>query len=655
MAGEGTVTIRILGDAKGALKAFAETSSASEGLGGKFQALGGLATAGFAMVGAAAAGAAVELFHIGESFEESFNKLRAKTGATEEQMKGLEQSFKDVFAAGPDSMGQVTDALGLVSVRTKLTGADLDALTETMLKLARVTGTDVASVVDTTTKAFANWGVTGIGPSKLALDGLYETSVKTGISVTDLADAVSGKGGAAFRGFGVDMQSAATILGTLNAAGVDSQPIVMGLTKALIDAQKTGKDAKTELGDLFDTLKNGADGSKAMGEAIKVFGARGFETLADAVKSGKISLEEFTGTVQTVPGEIDRVAQANLTMGDKLSMAWHKVQVAVEPAAMAVVNFANHLADKLPGAIARVQSGFDRLRPTLEKIGNFIAAVFTPVLKFFADHWDQVKVALIAIGVVLGVAAVAIGVLAGVITGVGVAAFVALGAIITLNIQYAQWFWDKTSGLRNFLGEVASFITGVLVTAFGQVVTVVGDVTQKILDFWNWMKPVRDFLADVFTTALGMLESAFGQLRGAVDWLWSSIQRVVDAAKTAIDYVSRIPGLPGSAGSAGGALQNLYNQQQAGAGGSTGGGPTFQRAAGGPLPAGAWSIVGERGPELLHMGSSAGNVVPNSALGGMTVYLDARGSTMTGSQVITALHEHARHNTAPILLKEWFA
>lgn len=44
-----------------------------------------------------------------------------------------------------------------------------------------------------------------------------------------------------------------------------------------------------------------------------------------------------------------------------------------------------------------------------------------------------------------------------------------------------------------------------------------------------------------------------------------------------------------------------------------------RRAAGGPTHAGGTFLVGERGPELLQMGSQSGRVVPNDKLGGVTV------------------------------------
>ena len=62
------------------------------------------------------------------------------------------------------------------------------------------------------------------------------------------------------------------------------------------------------------------------------------------------------------------------------------------------------------------------------------------------------------------------------------------------------------------------------------------------------------------------------------------------------------------------------------------------RANGGPVSAGGAYLVGERGPEILQMGSRSGNIIPNSAIGGggttnnmITVNVDASGTSVQGS------------------------
>jgi len=58
-----------------------------------------------------------------------------------------------------------------------------------------------------------------------------------------------------------------------------------------------------------------------------------------------------------------------------------------------------------------------------------------------------------------------------------------------------------------------------------------------------------------------------------------------------------------------------------------------KKAGGGSVAAGGAFLVGEKGPEILQMGSKGGNIIPNHALGGTTnvvVNVDATGSAVQG-------------------------
>ncbi len=61
-----------------------------------------------------------------------------------------------------------------------------------------------------------------------------------------------------------------------------------------------------------------------------------------------------------------------------------------------------------------------------------------------------------------------------------------------------------------------------------------------------------------------------------------------------------------------------------------------KRANGGPVSAGGAFLVGERGPEILQMGSRSGNIIPNDEIRGgttnmVTVNVDASGSSVAGN------------------------
>ena len=66
------------------------------------------------------------------------------------------------------------------------------------------------------------------------------------------------------------------------------------------------------------------------------------------------------------------------------------------------------------------------------------------------------------------------------------------------------------------------------------------------------------------------------------------------------------------------------------------------RAMGGPVSAGGTYLVGERGPELLTLGSSAGYVTPNHELGGNTINITV--TSADPNAVVAALQQYVRLN-----------
>jgi hypothetical protein len=124
----------------------------------------------------------------------------------------------------------------------------------------------------------------------------------------------------------------------------------------------------------------------------------------------------------------------------------------------------------------------------------------------------------------------------------------------------------------------------------------------------NMQDSFAQFLFDPFDQGLK------GMLAGFLD----TIRRMVAEAASAQILGSLFNFIGGKAGGGVGAFFS-----------NMAGGILGKRAGGGPVSAGGAYLVGERGPELLQMGSMGGNVIPNHAMGGgITInnHIDARGA-----------------------------
>ena len=121
---------------------------------------------------------------------------------------------------------------------------------------------------------------------------------------------------------------------------------------------------------------------------------------------------------------------------------------------------------------------------------------------------------------------------------------------------------------------------------------------------------------------------------------------VLNQLKRKLVEVAMQRAVSGIGNKVGGFLGNLFGGRRGGGGGGLVGNVAssflrgvanpFARANGGPVSAGGAFLVGEKGPEILQMGSRGGNVIPNKDIGGTTnivnVSVDASGSSVSGSQ-----------------------
>ena len=158
--------------------------------------------------------------------------------------------------------------------------------------------------------------------------------------------------------------------------------------------------------------------------------------------------------------------------------------------------------------------------------------------------------------------------------------------------------------------------------------------TNEITKKNDEIKKVNDNL-DKTKTAADQLKNKFMEIgqsveQGIVSNLTDAVMGTKTLAQAAIGVLDNLKrklvevaiqrAVSGIGGTIGGFLGGLFGK----------------RANGGPVSAGGAFLVGERGPEILQMGSRSGNIIPNDKIGGgttnmVTVNVDASGSSVAGN------------------------
>lgn len=129
---------------------------------GKAALFGSVAAAAFVAAGKAAVDLTKKLVAIGDEYDKAMSKLSASTGAAGEELAGLEEVAKMVFAAnyGEDFAG-VSEAVAQAKKLTGLMGEDLEDVTKGAFALQETFGYDINESLRAAKAMMQNFGVSG--------------------------------------------------------------------------------------------------------------------------------------------------------------------------------------------------------------------------------------------------------------------------------------------------------------------------------------------------------------------------------------------------------------------------------------------------------------------------------------------------------------
>ena len=481
-----TVTITVDADTKKAEKNV-------KGMGTKFKsAMKGVAVAAGGLT--LAAGAAAKL---GQEYQEATNTIAAGTGATGEQLEGLTQSFKDVWATVPQDAATVSSAIADVNTELGLEGEELEAVTKSFLDASRVMGEDVNPLIKAVTDSLIAFGE-DTGGAEISLDRLMVASQAVGVPMTQLADTVV-KFGPQLATMGLNVDEATALVANMEAAGLSASKMMPGLNTAVKKLADEGvTDIRGGLKDMIKSIENAESDSEALAIATDAFGAGAGIRFKDAIDKGVFSLQDMIGAMESGDGKVAELAASTLTMSDKFDIMKNRVKGTLAP----IGNFATALG---PMVI---------MIPALTTGISAMAASQTIAT---AATWLQTA-AMAALNIAMGPVGLVI-----------IAVALAIGGIV---LAIKNWdkvtaafskVWDTVWGtIKRVFEPVVKFIKGVIDGPFGWLLP--GGVLIKGLLFlkdnwdtiWNGMKATVSLVVDGIKAYVNLLITALNlMIRGA--------------------------------------------------------------------------------------------------------------------------------------------
>ena len=525
--------------------------------------------------------------------DDGMDVMLKATGATGEAAGNLEKVFKNVSGSVIGTFDDVGGAIGEINTRFGTTGEGLETMSKDFLKFAEITGVDATQGVALVSRAMSDAGI-NTEDYKSILDQLSAASQASGISVEALTENLT-KYGAPMRALGFDTQESIAIFAGWEKAGVNTEIAFSGMKKAISNWAAAGKDPREEFKKTLQLIGETPDIASATTMAIDVFGQKAGPDLADAIKGGRFSYEEFLAVVENSEGTLDGTYDELLDGGAKFEMSMQNIQESLAGLGETVMNVLAPMMETAAEKIQSVADWFDSLdqgqQEFIVKIG-MVAAAIGPVLLIFGGLAGAVSnvAGLFATGGLLngalGSASAAFGLGAEGAVGMGsslaaltgpvaiiVAAIAGFVAILAGAWQNSETFRKSAemafNSVRITIYDAFSRISEALAPAkeaFQGFVDGIGPVLGQIGDFiGNQVIPiVKDFIngfvdgfANIivaiapFIEAIGNLLSFIGNFVGMVfallngDWAaaWQFAQAM---GQNAVDFLVNV-------------FQGLYN------------------------------------------------------------------------------------------------
>ena len=562
MAKTAILSIRILSDARDAIKGLGEAGDKAGGFGKMLGGIGpgALAVGGAVVTGIAAAGKA--LYDLGSVFDDVEDTIRVGTGATGDALQGLVDDAHAVATSVPTSFEQAGTVVADLNTRLGLSGDTLQTVASQYLEAGRILGEDVD--ISATTAAFSAFGIEGENVSG-AMDDLFRVSQATGVGMNDLAGSAQNNA-LALQEMGFTFEDSIALVGGLDKAGVDADGTLNAMRKGMLNLAQPGEDMQVAFERVTGELQgyiDAGDTAAALDLAGTVFGTRGAAQMVQALQTGALSMDDLTGAAGVTGDTILGVGQDTQDAAEKWTILKNKGMEALEPLASAVFGFAG---DALGGLVDWIDSvdwtpltdGMTAIGDAAADFGEWIAGLdlssLTGFFSGFGDAAGTVGTKLSGIGEKIG------PLIETIQAGLG-PVLEALAPIFTqvfeVGRSLVQNFIDTAinlfSAFMDYLGGFFTLVRGIFTGDWSAVwegaKTMVSaawtGITAIFTGAWNAIK-------GIVTGGISLISSSLSGLGGILSGLFSSAW---SAAKSAVSSgvstaISVIRGLPGQAASA---------------------------------------------------------------------------------------------------------
>ena len=396
-------------------KVVIETGLDSSGIEQGLKKLGGITKKGLKVAATAVAGTSVALAGVatvaiktGSDFEAQMSRVKAISGATEQEFAKLKEQAIELGADTAFSSGQAAEGMENLAAAGFTTNEILEAMPG-LLDLAAASGEDLSNSSDIAASTLRGFGLAAEDVGHVA-DVLAENANRTNSSVAETGEAMKYIAPLA-RAAGISMEETAAAIGIMANAGIQGGQAGTTLRGALSRLSRPTEDmqeAMSELGvsfydsegkmlsltDQVDVLGKAMEGmtdEQKNNYLVTLYGQEALSGMLALINEGPESLESLTKAYTTCDGSAKKAAE---TMQDNLKGAVEQLSGSAE--SLGIV-FYESVSDNLKNAavvatdsINEITDAFNNggLDKAIETAGDEFAGLATKAAEHAPDMVD---------------------------------------------------------------------------------------------------------------------------------------------------------------------------------------------------------------------------------------------------------------------------
>lgn len=548
---------------------------------------GMVATGVIAGLGAALVGVGVAGVNMADDLKQSLNTLQTSTGASDEEMKGLEDSLKNIYNNNyGESFEDIAQSMASVKQNTGLAGEELEKATQNAIALRDTFDYGVKESTNAANSLMKQFGISSEEAFNLIAQGSQNGADKNGdlldilneyapqykalgfsaeeFTNTLIDGAENGafsidKVGDAIKEFNIRAKDGSKSSAEgFQALGLNAEEMTSKFAQGGETAQQSFQQVVTALNKVEDPVKKNATG-------VALFGTQ-FEDL----EAGAISAFSNIGTKASLSK--DTLAQINQIKYDSFGEAIQGIGrnfntgllIPLGEMVLPILNtFANLINDQMPVIQSVFSSVFSVISSVTSTMYNFFTENILPILQTFGKHvqdnfpviqsvfekvfdaaltvgktlWDFYKTNLLPIfkdlyewikSYLPQVREIATQVFNKVVDVLKTLWSVFKNNILPILAGFYGTIRENLPQIKAIFEDVFTIVYNVIKTVWdildASLIPVIEFLWKNVIE--PWMPKIGQFVEDAFSTIIDIVESTIGVFKDAVEWIGKAIDKL---------------------------------------------------------------------------------------------------------------------------------